>query len=292
MASSFKPAVPARTIRSAVGFGISACVHAGVLVLAPAAMEVQRGAFDGAVSLTIEERDRNAAARARSSRESDAVENRVRMARRWEPLTGGRARSREKPAAAERDGLANLSGVDREAPDSTPRSLQALRPVEWSGPPRPSAHSGPAPVDGALAEPESPPLLRAFTVPAPLLPREDGEISPGQRGGDTGGREDPSAVRGELGIPEPGSGQGSFDFYSPFDYEKEMKKARKKVAEGKMEYEMRKNTDRKHGVICNTGEGWFLCREKDLSACNRKHDHLCRYAEKGEAETLTRDRFF
>jgi hypothetical protein len=99
-------------------------------------------------------------------------------------------------------------------------------------------------------------------------------------------------VRQELGIPQPGSGQASFDFYSPFDYEKEMAKARKKVANDIMTHELHKNTDRGYGVVCNVGRGWFLCAEKSITACNKKHDNLCRYAEKAESKALKNDIIF
>ncbi len=102
----------------------------------------------------------------------------------------------------------------------------------------------------------------------------------------------PQAVRDELGIPEPGSGQAQFDFYSPFDFEKEMAKARKKNAADKMKFNIHKNTDRGYGVVCNTGDGWFKCTETDIATCNEKHRNLCRFAEKNEFEKLTDEIFF
>ena len=155
-------------------------------------------------------------------------------------------------------------------------------------------HDGPPDIDGARGAPR--PRWTDVSIPLFRHPGEDdrdvpSDNSPRPGGGRNEMRESPAAIRAELGIPEPGSGQGSFDFYSPFDFMKEMKKARKKVAVDTMKHELHKNWDRGYGVVCNRGDGWFLCKE-GLPACNERYAGLCRYAERGEAKRLSEDILF
>ncbi len=171
-----------------------------------------------------------------------------------------------------------------------PQARPHRQPQE--GPPLPAIVR--SEIDGPRSGPPEKPLWNDVRIP-PLRHRGDRDDrrgnSPATDLDQDAVRETPSAVRAELGIPQPGSGQGSFDFYSPFDFEKEMKKARKKVAADTMKHNLHKNRDRGYGVICNRGNGWFVCA-KTLSACNERHNNLCRYAEEIEAKRLSRDILF
>jgi hypothetical protein len=88
-------------------------------------------------------------------------------------------------------------------------------------------------------------------------------------------------------MPDPSLGFGHFGFYSPKDFNEEMEKARKKGKKRKQDYELRKNFNRGYGVVCNTGNGWFLCKKADIRDCNRIYRDLCRYAEKKDLDDLT-----
>ncbi len=88
-----------------------------------------------------------------------------------------------------------------------------------------------------------------------------------------------------------GGGIG-FDFYSPPDFNKEMAKAREKVRVDEENHRLEKFTNPGHGVICNTKGYWFICKKKDIEACNAAHDNMCRYAKKKERETLDQTVFF
>lgn len=117
-----------------------------------------------------------------------------------------------------------------------------------------------------------------------------GDLSPSARRARE--EKDPNEVRQELGMPDPSQGFGHFSLYSPDDFHEEMAEARKKGERRKQEYELHKNFNRGYGVICNTGNGWFLCKKADIRACNKIYRDLCRYAEKKDLDKLRGDRQF
>jgi hypothetical protein len=188
-----------------------------------------------------------------------------------------------------------ISGI--EVPEETPGNLIL------AGPPVPGGLfiRGPADEQPSFDEPEAemqPGVrlrwLERSISQGPLGPKRrspEKSVSEDREEG-RGETETPRQMRQQLGIPEPGSGTGSFDFYSPLDFNKEMAKARKKVTTDKMKHEYSKNNDRGYGVVCNVKGRWFLCKRKSLEACNKANDNLCRYAEKKEAEKLKGDMFF
>jgi hypothetical protein len=89
----------------------------------------------------------------------------------------------------------------------------------------------------------------------------------------------------------PGVG-ASFDFWSPPVFEEEMARATETIGRAEEEHQRRKNTDLGHGVICNAGNGWFVCAYDDIERCNRDHDGNCRYAEPVERYQLETDHLF
>lgn len=136
-------------------------------------------------------------------------------------------------------------------------------PGERAGPPAPSRGA-----DGHPPIEPDPPI-------APLLPALPGQERSGNE-------------------PRPsGAGAGfTFDFWSPPVFEEEMARAAETIGRAEAEFQREKTTDLGHGVICNTGNGWFVCADDDIARCNRDHDGNCRYAKTEERYQLEIDHIF
>jgi len=84
----------------------------------------------------------------------------------------------------------------------------------------------------------------------------------------------------------------SFDFWSPPVFEEEMARATETIGRAEAEHQRAKTTDLGHGVICNEGNGWFVCAHDAIERCNRDHDGNCRYAKPVERYQFEIDHIF
>jgi hypothetical protein len=83
------------------------------------------------------------------------------------------------------------------------------------------------------------------------------------------------------------SGLGlKFDFFKPDDFNQSIAAAEKEATNAERAFQHERQTDRGHGVICNTKGHWFLCEDSQIDRCNATYDGLCRYAKAREKRKL------
>jgi len=188
------------------------------------------------------------------------------------PLVEPPARPRRAPSPASRETRSPIGTQRSGEPHAFPQQpseipaaeLELLPPAPPSAEPR-----GPASLSESVRPQESKPAV------APLY------------------HQPPGAEKSGSMPPPAGTGAGfSFDFWSPPVFEEEMARATEKIGRAEAEHQRRKTTDLGHGVICNEGNGWFVCAHDDIGRCNRDHDGNCRYAEPLERYQLEVDHTF
>jgi len=184
------------------------------------------------------------------------------------------------------------------------------RPAREQHPPTTTrARVGPAPtaaterVDPVGGDPGGP--IELVLPPAPVASEPAGPPAPDPRLRDSAPPPDPDPAIAPLYHQPPGQersgkmpppaapGVGfSFDFWSPPVFEEEMARAAEAIGRAEAEHQRVKTTDLGHGVICNTGRGWFVCADDDIERCNTDHDGSCRYARPEERYQLEIDYVF